>query len=205
MNGAVCGYVVHRQTLEPVSGARVVARLSEGFSSDVETSNETQSLETTAVTDAYGRFAFDHLAEARWLFNVYTPQGQVVGQATVRVFGDSMSDVTIEADDQSACDVDSSNNIPQEAIRMRPYGSVRGKVIHAQTAQPVKDAAVFVLEAAGIAPDIAPLTDADGIFFLDSLPGGEWRFGVHGPNGESGSGSIEVRDGATGEMTIKVT
>lgn len=205
MNGAVCGYVVHRQTLEAVSGARVVARLKAGVSSNAEISSEIQSLEPSAVTDAFGRFAFDHLAEARWLFSVHAPQGQVVGQATVRVFGNSMSDVTIEADDQISCDADSSNDKPEERIRMRPYGSVRGKVVHARTAQPVKDAAVFVLEAAGIAPDIASLTDANGKFFLDSLPAGEWRFGVHGPNGESGSGSIEIRDGATGEMTIQVT
>lgn len=205
MSGTVCGYVVHRETHAPVSGARVLAMRDRGggFASD-GTDELDPDAEAEASTDEYGRFTFERLEEARWLFSVRTSRGELLGHAAVRVFADATSDLTIETLDRSSCDVGSTNGKQEAPIKMRPYGSIRGKVVHAESGEPVQDAAVFVLDAAGIAPDIAPLTDADGVFSLDSLPAGVWRFGVNGPNGESGDVTAEVRDGVVGEVIIAV-
>lgn len=89
-------------------------------------------------------------------------------------------------------------------VGREPSGTVRGRVLAADTGLFVPGATVVVVDGAGLAPDIAPVTGEAGEFELRALTPGAWVFKAISPRGEIGEGSVEVIAGRTVEMTIMV-
>ncbi len=83
-------------------------------------------------------------------------------------------------------------------------GGIIGHVVGASDEAPVTDASIVIVQGAGPAPDIAPLTDESGNFFLDGLPEGQWRLRAFGPGGEEGEESTQVFDDSITSITIRV-
>ena len=95
---------------------------------------------------------------------------------------------------------------PDEAGSGEPSagGSVRGHVIQGKRGQPVADATVTVVKAAGQFPDIAPLTNDEGIFGLEGLNPGEWVFRATGPDGNTGDATVIVIEKGESDFTIQI-
>ena len=83
-------------------------------------------------------------------------------------------------------------------------GSVRGRVVRADTGVPVDSATIGILRGAGPAPDIAPLSDADGRFAMDGLPPGEWVIGAIDVDGRRGSVEFRVGKCAVTDVVIEI-
>ena len=57
---------------------------------------------------------------------------------------------------------------------------------------------------AGPAPDIAPVTNAEGKFSMDGLPWGTWRFHAIDPQGRRGTAEVHIWGYKTAKVTIKL-
>jgi Carboxypeptidase regulatory-like domain len=76
----------------------------------------------------------------------------------------------------------------------------RGRVVDASD-HPIPGAMVSVVWGTAPFPEIALLTDADGMFQL-ALPPGRFRLRAYAPDGASGD--VEVAGGQAGDFTIRV-
>ena len=83
-------------------------------------------------------------------------------------------------------------------------GSVNGQVVSKTAGRPVPGATISIVRGAGPYPDIAPMTDEGGRFFLDGLAAGEWVLAAYGPDGSHGQGRITVADGFAATVIIHV-
>ncbi|MFT6916370.1 MAG: hypothetical protein ACJAWL_002705 [Motiliproteus sp.] len=83
-------------------------------------------------------------------------------------------------------------------------GSVRGCVVRLDTGEPVAEAALMVVQSAGAAPDIAPLTNASGEFALDGLPPGICRLRATDQDGRYAEEEVSVLAGGVAEVLIAV-
>lgn len=83
-------------------------------------------------------------------------------------------------------------------------GSIRGQVLDSKDGTPIQDAAIVIVQSAGNAPDIAPVTDERGTFSLEGLPRGRWTLRAIGPDGETGEATVFVRDGAESNLVIQM-
>jgi hypothetical protein len=72
------------------------------------------------------------------------------------------------------------------------------------TGEPAGDAAVVIVSAAGPFPDIAPVTDSGGEFYLDGLQAGDWVLGAYGPGGEHGEAHVSVVAGSMANIVIQL-
>lgn len=79
-------------------------------------------------------------------------------------------------------------------------GSLGGYVVAGD--RTVVGAAVTILSGPGRAPDVAPMSDADGWFTLDNLAAGRWRLQAHAPDGTTGVASVDVWEDSLSEVTI---
>lgn len=192
MRGSVCGYVVQADNEAPIANATINVVRGPG---PVPTS--------IIVTNRSGWFALDDLPSGRWVLSATISAGH--GQATVYVFDNVLSDVTIEV-----------ARLPRGARRptsagaknkkeRNMLGSVRGRVVHADNGKPLEDATIIVVRGAGPAPDISPVTNGAGLFMLDELPEGEWLLRAFSPNGETGETTVHVSAGLVADTVIKVT
>jgi hypothetical protein len=77
-------------------------------------------------------------------------------------------------------------------------------VVRTDTSTPLSNATITVVQGAGPAPDIAPLTDDEGRFALDGLPAGEWVLRATGVAGETGDVSVRVAHGSIADVVIRV-
>lgn len=171
--------------------------------------------DVSAVTDGAGRFLFEQLPQGRWSLRAYGPRGETAGEVRVRVFDDSVNAVTITLAGFAVGAPVTPRGSRRHAKGGRgsgggggamrgATGGVRGRVLHEVYATPVPDAAVTVVRGAGPAPDIAPLTDAEGQFAFDGLAAGEWVLRAHGPGGETGEAIVRVAAGAVVPAAIYV-
>ncbi len=135
------------------------------------------------TTDREGWFAFTQLPAGR--YRVSTP-----GARSEEIALDRYSTITLEL------------AIPE--YNTREHGSIAGKVVAVTTGYPIENASVMVLHGAGSAPDIAPLTNAQGRFSLEGLAAGEWRLRVFAPSGQTATPRIEVRANETAMVTVVI-
>ena len=84
-------------------------------------------------------------------------------------------------------------------------GSLQGRVLYKATGAPVDGAAIVIVRGAGSLPDIAPLTDSNGRFYLAGLAAGDWLLGAYCVGGEQGQGQVSVLAGAVAQILIHVT
>jgi hypothetical protein len=199
MAGSVGGYVVHAHSTEPLEGAEVFVVGGAGPSPDI-----------APLTDAAGWFAFDDLRAGDWLLGARGPDGGS-GEATVRVFDNALTEVTIEVTDVPHVPRRSHGGRGKRAHRPNDQpgdahlvGSARGRVLRGQNGRPVTDATITIVRGAGPAPDIGPMTDRAGRFVLDGLVEGEWVLRAHAPDGAVGEGTVHVSAGHAAEVTIEV-
>lgn len=208
MLGSVNGCVVRAGSRMPVAGASITVVGGPSAMPDI-----------ALLSGADGAFVLDGLAEGRWVLQATDPSGGT-GEAAVQVFDNAASDATIEVNglqrwisatlvglDDGASDMASGQGgvaMATAPLTANPAaaGSVRGRVVRAGSGRPVPDAAISLIAGPGPAPDIAPLTDAEGWFVLDGLAPGRWLLRVLGPYGEAGEASMLVQDHASAELVI---
>lgn len=192
MRGSLCGYVLLDENERPVERALVEAVAGEIIEP------------RTAATDSHGWFVLDRLPPGNWLVHAWTPDN-LEGGASVPVFANAFSDVTIRVGGSWSREQGPQRDSVFKAwVARMQHGSVDGQVIRAATGEPVEDASVTVVRGAGPAPDIAPLTDAQGRFRLDSLPTGDWTLRAMAPGGGTGEATVRVLPGRIVGLTIVV-
>ena len=169
-------------------------------------SGEGSEPDVLPVSDADGAFTVDGLAEGEWLLRAIGPNGET-GTAICHVFDNALSEVTIEIVIPQR---------PQRPPRRRPNqgpstpsergmrGNLRGRVLSKDDGQPIADATITVVSGAGAAPDIAPLSNASGLFSLDGLPVGRWTFRAIAPDGQSGEASVTITADALANVIIYI-
>lgn len=224
MPGSVNGYAVRAHDGRPIAGATITVVRGAGPVPDI-----------AFITDADGYFGLDGLQTGEWELRAFGPTGGK-GEATVPVFDNAVSDVTIVLDGlhrwladaltgvtDGSTDVASENQSSELKVEQemasrakgRPVrstgktqtaapGSLRGRVLLADNGMPLSDATVSVVSGVGLAPDIAPMTDAVGRFSFEGLTPGWWKLRALGPNGESGEAEVRVYDNAPADMIIEV-
>ena len=204
MRGSVRGSVVQAESGYPIAGVRVT-----GTPPGVMPPRTV----IAARSDQSGAFGFDNLIEGQWVFTSEGSPGEVLGRATVHVFDDALSDVTIAVrglrSDFSAAvahqrpDLDVEPPRPQRPPRAVP-GGVRGRVVFEVDGKPLPNATISVVSGEGSEPAVLPVTDQDGFFALDGLPEGEWLLRALGRAGETGTATVHVFDNALSDVTIEV-
>lgn len=190
--GSLRGRVV-RGDGSPVASATITVVHGDGTLADI-----------APLTDVAGWFVLEGLMAGKWVLHALGPAGEK-GDATVNVFDNAHSEATIEV---GAVPVrpPRRNSAARTASKMERDmpGSVHGRVEQADGGKPVPDATIAVVKGAGPAPDIAPLTNAQGRFALDGLPAGEWVLAALTPTGETGEVTVRVSRGAVTEAVIRV-
>jgi hypothetical protein len=204
MRGSVCGYVVRVWTREPVPGASVLGRGPGARPAMPESWPGRSVLHLAGRTDNAGCFTFDNLREGNWVLWMERPGGEILGEATVRIYDNALSEVTIEVGESLVPAKDSPATRPPNTTEPDMPGSVQGRVVRADNGNPLGDATITVVRGAGGAPDIAPLTDRRGRFALDGLPAGEWVLRALGPGGETGETTVRVVSGSVVDTVIEV-
>jgi Carboxypeptidase regulatory-like domain len=194
LGGTVRGRVVRADNGSAVANASVTVLNQDGTQADI-----------APMTDSAGDFVLEALPPGAWVVRAIGSTGET-GQATVHVFDNALSEVTIElpATPSRPHRRNPAARPTGKGERNMP-GSVRGRVERADNRTPVPDVAISVVSGAGPAPDIAPLTNADGRFALDGLPAGEWVLQGVGPYGETGTVTIQVQAGAVAEAVITLS
>lgn len=191
--GTVRGSVVRAANGSPVADATITVLSDDGTQADI-----------APLTDSAGWFVLDALPVGRWLLRALGPGGDT-GNATVHVFDKALSEVTIEVATTSRPARRNPAARRTNKMERDMPGSVHGRVERAASGAPVADATISVVRGAGSAPDIAPLTDAQGRFALDGLPAGEWLLAALGPEGETGEVTVHVSAGAVTNTVIKIS
>jgi hypothetical protein len=206
MRGSVRGSVVRAENDAPIADAMIVGSRS-GFVSSDEWS-QSPGAPISARSDGMGGFGFDDLLEGDWVLKTQGSTGQILGEATVRVFDNALSDVTIAIRGLPPVPPsDIPSDTEQRPTGGTPHGmpgGVRGRVIRLDNGKPVPGATITVVSGEGTEPDVAPVTDDDGSFALDGLPPGEWLLRALGPAGEVGNATVQVFDTAVNDVTIEV-
>ena len=195
LTGSLRGNVIRADNHEPVGQVTVMIVAGPAAAPDV-----------APVTDRDGWFALDGLAPGDWHLRADGPSGET-GDATAHVEGGALSEVTILVAGGDADEVLAARTAPLRTANRRRRvvtSRVRGRVVRADTGEPVADAAITASGGPGAAPDIAPLSNADGLFFFDGLPPGQWQLSAVGPGGETGQTAVNLEAGAIANIVIRV-
>jgi len=200
MRGSVSGAVVYAGSWDPVPRAMVVASETprRRWAAEVETVSP-----IAAESDSLGAFVLEELPEGPWLLRAESEGGTRLGEASVYVFDNAVSDVTIEVRERPSAVTQRPMETPVMS-EPRATGGVRGRVVHAVDGSPIEDATITVVRGAGPAPDIAPLTDSAGRFSFDGLPPGQWVLGALAPDGTGAQAAVRVAAGSLVEVIIEV-
>jgi hypothetical protein len=192
--GSLRGNVIRADTHEPVGQVTIMIVSGPAAAPDV-----------APVTDRDGWFALDDLAPGDWQLRADGPNGET-GEATAHVEGGALSEVTILVAGGDGDEVLARTAPPRTANRRRRLmtSRVRGRVVRADTGEPVADAAITASGGSGAAPDIAPLSNADGLFFFDGLAPGQWQLSALGPGGETGQTGVKLESGSIANIVIRV-
>lgn len=196
MRGSVYGYVVRATNRSPLTGVTITGSRWEGDSLQ-------SAPYTVALTDDTGRFTFDALREGNWSFRTHGIGG-TSGEATVSVFDDAVTEVTIEVGRASDRAWEDLATHPTDRTEPDMRGGVHGYVVRADNGRRLSDATITVVRGTGFALDIAPITDDSGQFFLDGLPEGNWLLRALGAGGETGEATVRVVADAVATVTIEV-
>lgn len=195
MRGSVYGYVVAAPTDEPVPGATIVGRFERA--QPAPAGPLVRGTEFTTRTDDSGRFALDDLSEGKWILQTRGAGGEALGGATVSVFDNAVSEVTIAL-----------KTMPPSHVaappRRRLGGGVRGRAVRADSGNPVPGARISIVSGEGTEPDVAPVTDGAGWFLIEDLAAGDWLLRAVGPGGETGNAAVHVFDNAVSDVTVEV-
>jgi uncharacterized GH25 family protein len=202
MRGSVRGAVVRAENGEPVAGATIV-----GSRRGLPAADEWSPYPRTPVSaqsDALGGFALDGLVEGDWVLRTRDSRGEVLGEATVRVFDNAFSDVTIAIRGAPAAPAGHDVERRVRSPRANSPGAVRGRVVNLYDGKAVQGATISVVSGEGSEPDEAPGTDEDGWFALDGLTEGEWMVRAIASGGETGTATVHVFNNSLSEVTIEV-
>ena len=184
MRGSVQGLVVRPDGITPVADATVT--MIRGPSA---------APRMTVRSDDGGSFSIPDLAEGEWLLSAASG-GRKSDLASVRVFENSVSELTIL--------IAGGTQTGEVSMGSPETGSLRGRVVRARTGKPVANATITIVQGAGPAPDIAPVTDSSGAFALDGLPKGKWVLRAIGPRGDEGKATVQIGADSTASATIEI-
>ena len=157
------------------------------------------------LTDREGWFVLDDLSPGDWRLRAMGPKGET-GDATAHVSAGALNEVTIALgrvcwrEPPAARAVSTRTGKRRRAVT----GTVRGRVVRADNGAAIADATITVAGGPGAAPDIAPITGADGSFVLYGRTPGEWQLAAVGPEGETGRARVTVAAGSVASALIRV-
>lgn len=198
MSGSVYGNVVLAGTGEPVAGATVVCGKG-GASKTARSLLPSMS----ALTDSAGWFRFENLAAGEWLLRTHGAGGYSPPEATVAVFDNALSEMTLEVVSPSRPDL---SNRPASSFGPRPVprGNVRGRVIDTASGAPIGYATVIVVSGPGPVPDHVFVASSAGWFELDEVPVGDWLLRARTDAGATGIATVRVVANSLSKVTIAV-
>lgn len=142
----------------------------------------------STCSDANGVFVVNNLPAGEWVLLALGPNKEI-GQTAIRVTAGAVISTLIEL--LMSCEKSMST-------------TVRGRVIHAKTGDPVSNAAITVLRGPASVPDISPLTDDTGGFSFDGFPPGVWTLHAMGPNSETGNVTVEIGNQLVANILIEI-
>lgn len=213
-NGTILGQVVVGPEAQPVAGALVTLQgpPPRGVMYSVRSRND-------------GAFAVHHLAPGRWRVataGTAPMQVEVIDWAATQVvlaLARSGTDTGVplvvpmidiwrepnpESTWQDASPGCMPDIVPDAASRRLGRGAVLGWVRDARSQAPVADATISCHSSGGSAPDIAPVTDADGRFAIDGLSEGLWILRARAPGGAVGESVVSVRAELRSQLLIEL-
>ena len=157
------------------------------------------------LTDREGWFVLDDLSPGDWRLRAMGPNGET-GDATAHVSAGALNEVTIALGRVRRREPPAARAVSTRTGKRRRAvtGTVRGRVVRADNGAAIADATITVAGGPGAAPDIAPITGADGSFVLDGLTPGEWQLAAVGPEGETGRARVTVAAGSVASALIRV-
>jgi hypothetical protein len=192
--GSVRGRVVRASDGEPFGEATIMVVSGPGAAPDV-----------APLTDREGWFVLDDLSPGDWRLRAVGPNGET-GDATAHVSAGALNEVTIALGRVRRREPPAARAVSTRTGKRRRAvtGTVRGRVVRADNGAAIADATITVAGDPGAAPDIAPITGADGSFVLDGLTPGEWQLAAVGPEGETGRARVTVAAGSVASALIRV-
>jgi uncharacterized GH25 family protein len=199
MSGSVYGNVVRAESGEPVPGATVLC--GKGGASKAARSPEPSM---SALTDSAGWFRFENLPQGEWLLRALGASRTTLPEATVRVFDNALSEMTIEVASTTR------RTAPGRAVsgagnpRAVPRGKVRGQAIDAASGAPIAYATILVVSGPGAVPDHVYVSSSEGWFELDEVPVGDWLLRARDDTGATGIATVRVLPNAISDMTIAI-
>lgn len=198
MSGSVYGNVVLAGTGEPVAGATVVCGKG-GASKTARSLLPAMS----ALTDSAGWFRFENLAAGEWLLRTQGVGGYSPPEATVSVFDNALSEMTLEVVSPARPDL-SNRPVSSFGPRPVPRGHVRGRVIDTASGAPIGYATVIVVSGPGPVPDHVFVASSAGWFELDEVPVGDWLLRARTDAGATGIATVRVVANSLSKVTIAV-
>lgn len=198
MSGSVYGNVVLKGTGEPVAGATVVCGKG-----GVSTTARPLLPAMSALTDRAGWFRFENLPAGEWLVRTQGAGGYSPPEATVSVFDNALSEMTLEVVSPSR---PALSNPPVSSFGPRtvPRGNVRGRVIDTASDAPIGYATVIVVSGPGPVPDHVFVASSAGWFEIDEVPVGDWLLRARTDAGATGIATVRVVANALSKVTVAV-
>jgi Carboxypeptidase regulatory-like domain len=185
MPGSIYGNVVRADSGQAIPHATILGKRYEGAALVM---GQTDSVKIDSLTDAAGWFNLEGLRPGQYAVQVLNTDNQAFGEVTVQVFNNATSNVTIEVRDFGMCGSDK--------INYGLTGTLRGRVVYADTGEPVSNASISIVRGSAPAPGVSPLSGSDGEFVFDELTAGEWVLFVLGPGGEIGQATVRMTAGS---------
>lgn len=182
MRGSIRGVIVRADGVTPIPEATVSIVRGPGPVAG-----------SVVRVDGRGAFSLSDLDEGEWLLSVSIGSGP--GRlVSVHVHENAVSELVIEWTGPDA----TGRTDPADS------GTIQGRVVRIRGKKPIANATITVLQGAGPAPDIAPLTNRSGTFALDGLPPGAWTLRATSPHGREGEATVVVTKESVAVVTIEL-
>jgi uncharacterized GH25 family protein len=196
MSSTVQGYVRLANEKKVSANARVTIK----HLGDAGHERASKSVQST-TTDGDGWFAFRDVDAGRYLVAAAGARAQEINL-------EDFTNITLELSIPSGASEPAYEPAPEPDLSPDILGaaaaSIRGRVISARNGYAIEDASVMLLSGPGSAPDIAPLTNANGEFSFHGLAAGPWTLRAIAPDGASKQLRVDVRSDDTAIVTLAV-
>jgi hypothetical protein len=175
--GTIRGRLLHAEARTPVEGATVYV----------------SGTQYAAVTDTAGEFRIDSVPEGRYLIASYHPALNPNGFLVPAV------EAAVPLDGETTVDLLMRGRTVRPAVEPRSQSRLVGRVLDAETGEPVAAAQIRIM-----CTNHQALTDAQGRFFLTGVPAGEVKIETSHLRFGTRNQVAAIQGGETMEITIRL-